>query len=207
MTKHTAMPAVLILCIFTAPIIAGQNPGPGVRGAELTSPGVLTPIQVQGKWGYANHSGVIVIKPQFSQADKFSDGLALVWTGGAPLFDPIATSFVKMGYIDGAGHWVISSRWEYYFFYDFSEGLVPFRKQFGKWGYMDTGGKVVVRPQFDWAGNFLGGVAPALLHGQCIHIEKNGSPIDQSATIPHGNKYEQDKNGVYHFKPHTPPCS
>ncbi len=167
----------------------------------------LTPIQVNGKWGYVDNSGKIVIKPQFSRASEFSDGLALVWTGGAALFDPVVTSFVKMGYIDRTGRWVIHSRWEYYFFYDFSEGLVPFRKQSGKWGYMNTTGKIVIRPRFDWAGNFSGGIAPALLDGKCSHIDKTGTIIDQSAIVLPRTKYEQDKHGTYRFKPQRSPCS
>ena len=167
----------------------------------------LTPTQVNGKWGYADSSGKIVIKPQFSRAGEFSDGLALVWTEGAPLFDPVVTSFVKMGYIDRTGRWVIHSRWEYYFFYDFSEGLVSFRRQSDKWGYMDTTGTIVIRPRFDWAGNFSGGRAPALLDGKCSHIDKTGTVIDQSATVLPRTKYEQDRHGTYRFKPQRPPCS
>jgi hypothetical protein len=164
-------------------------------------------VERNGKWGYEDGSGNLVIKPQFSRADRFSDGLALVWTDGAPLFDPIVTSFVKMGYIDAGGHWVIHSRWEYYFFDDFSEGVVPFRKQFGEWGYINTAGKVVIRPQFNWAGNFTGGIAPVLASGRCSHIDKTGKVLDQSTRVLSNKKYEQDRHGVYHLKPQVPPCS
>jgi hypothetical protein len=115
----------------------------------------LTPVEQNGKWGYADKDGKIVIKPQFTRAHRFSEGLALVWTGGVSLTDPIVTSFVNMGYIDGTGHWVIHSRYRHYFYGDFSEGLAPFRQQSSKWGYIDLSGKVAVRPRFDWAGGFL----------------------------------------------------
>ncbi len=121
--------------------------------------------------------------------------------------DPFVTSFVKMGYINATGRWVIHSRFEYYFFDDFSERLVPFRKQFSKWGYMDRMGKIVIRPRFDWAGNFSGGIAQALLDGKCAHVDKTGRVIDQSQTIPPRQKNEQDRHGTYLFKPHTLPCS
>ncbi len=34
-----------------------------------------------GKWGYINHDGETVIAPQFTEANEFSDGLALVEMG------------------------------------------------------------------------------------------------------------------------------
>src|SRR6266849_4458361 len=55
----------------------------------------LTPVQQDGEWGYADNDGKTVIKPQFSLAHRFSEGLALVWTGGIPLTDPVVKSFVK----------------------------------------------------------------------------------------------------------------
>ena len=63
-------------------------------------------------------------------------------------------SFVKTGYIDKTGKWVFSSRFWYWFYDKFSEGLVPFRKTGGKWGYMDKTGKIVIKPEFNWAGEF-----------------------------------------------------
>src|SRR3989442_8798309 len=184
--------------------IFGQNAKPIVNQASLDG---LTPIQQNGKWGYADKDGKVVIRPQFSRADRFSEGLALVWTGGIPLTDPVVTSFVKMGYIDRTGHWVIHSRFRYYFFDDFSDGLVPFRQQSGKWGYMDRTGKIVIQPRFDWAGNFSGGIAPVLLDSKCAHVARTGTVTDQSETILPRRKYEQDRHGTYQFRPHAPPCS
>jgi WG containing repeat len=196
--------AVLIVSVAAGSEIFGQNAQPNVNQESSQD---LTPIQRNGKWGYADRSGKVVIGTQFSRADRFSEGLALVWTGGAPLTDPVATAFVKMGYINTTGRWVIHSRFGYYFFDDFSEGLVPFRKQFGKWGYMDRIGKIVIRPRFDWAGNFSGGTAPALLDGKCAHLDKTGRVTDQSQTATPRQKNEQDSHGTYQFKPHAPPCS
>jgi hypothetical protein len=76
--------------------------------------------------GYIDRQGHVVIKPQFSAAYPFAEGIALVWAGGVNLTDPIVKSFVKMGYIDKTGKWVIGSRFTYLFYNSFSEGLVPF---------------------------------------------------------------------------------
>ena len=110
---------------------------------------------------------------------RFSEGLALVWAGGIPLTDPVVKSFVKMGYIDRTGKWVIHSSYKYYFYDDFSEGIVPFRQQSSKWGYMDPRGKTVVRARFDWAGGFSNGMAPVLSDGKCGHVNKTGKITNQ----------------------------
>ena len=167
----------------------------------------LRPFQQNGTWGYTDKDGQIVIKPQFSLAEGFSEGLALVWTGGVPLTDPVVKSFVKMGYIDEKGRWVIQSRLKYYFYYDFSEGLVSFRQQSKGWGYMDRKGQIIVRPRFQWAGTFAHGAAPVLLDNKCAHIDKTGKITDQAqSALPH-RKSEQDRNGRFLDKPKVPPCS
>jgi hypothetical protein len=203
MVRRVAL-TVLIISVAAGAEILGQNALPNVNRESSDD---LVPVQQNGEWGYADRTGRVVIKPQFRRAGRFSEGLALVWTGGAPLTDPVATSFVRMGYIDPTGRWVIHSRFQYYFFDDFSEGLVPFRKQFGKWGYMDRMGKIVIRPQFDWAGDFSGGIAPALLDGRCAHLDKTGRVTDQSQAVLPRQKNEQDGHGTYRFKPHASPCS
>jgi len=201
--RHVAA-TLLILAAAAEPEIFGQSAQPSAIRATSEDP---TPIQQNGKWGYADKDGKVVIKPQFSRAGRFSEGLALVWTGGVPLTDPVATSFVKMGYIDRMGHWIIQSRFKYYFFDDFSDGLVPFRQQSSKWGYMDGTGKIIIRPRFDWTGTFSAGIAPVLLDGKCAHVDKTGKVTDQSQTMLPRQKYEQDRHGTYQFKPQSPPCS
>jgi hypothetical protein len=104
--------AILFVSASTRPQIVGQNVQPSVKPSSSDDP---TPVQQEGKWGYADKNGKIIIKPQFSRAGRFSEGLALVWAGGVPLTDPVVKSFVRMGYIDKTGHWLITSRFEYYF--------------------------------------------------------------------------------------------
>ena len=168
-----------LVAVAIAPLTFGQNS----RLESNSAYQELVPIQKNGKWGYADKEGKVVIKPQFTRADRFSDGLALVWCCGVPLTDSFVKSFVKMGYINPRGHWVIHSRLKYYFFDDFSDGLVPFRQVHSKWGYIDKTGAVVIRPRFNWAGTFSNGVAPVLVDATCGHIDKNGNLIDQSKEI------------------------
>jgi len=161
-------------------------------------------------WGYINKQGEMVIKPQFNKASPFSEGLALVEAGGVRFPDPIVKSWVKMGYIDKAGQWVIASKYWYFFYANFSEGAVPFRKNFGKWGYMNQRGKVFIRPQFDWAGNFLHGLAPVVISGNCTRVDKGGhmvGPYAPRAVDSSRKNYEQDSHGTYIREPKEPPCN
>jgi hypothetical protein len=196
---------VFSLFLVLVPVAQSVEPGQTQETSEE-----LSPIfdRANSVWGYADNTGKIVIKPQFSSAKRFSEGLALVWAGGVHLDDPVTKAFVKMGYIDTKGRWVISSRFEYYFFDDFSEGFVPFRKQSAKWGYMDKTGKVVIHPRFDWAGNFSKGIAPVILDGKCAHIDKTGTVTDQSQEIlERHSRFEPDNRGTYHRNPHPSLCS
>jgi len=196
--------AMLLLAAMTPPAMFSQS---GRTSANGRFEDMLVPIKENGLWGYANQEGKVVIKAQLTVARRFSEGLALVWTGGIPLTDSIVKTFVKMGYIDQTGRWVFHSRFEYYFFDDFSEGLVPFRQQFGKWGYMDRNGKIAIRPGFDWAGSFSQGLAVVVVDERCGHIDESGKIVDQSQTVLPRQKYEQDRHGTYRFRLHSPPCS
>jgi len=51
-------------------------------------------VRQDGKLGYIDKTGQIVINPQFDWASSFFEGLARVWIGG------------KSGYIDKAGEYV-----------------------------------------------------------------------------------------------------
>jgi WG containing repeat len=105
--KH--MRTLLLFLLLFSDLVAAQSPrnsDMSPKEGEMAS-GDLRPFQQSGKWGYTNKDGQIVIKPQFSLAGRFSEGLALVWTGGVPLTDPVVRSFVKMGYLDEKGHWAI----------------------------------------------------------------------------------------------------
>src|ERR1041385_359923 len=53
----------------------------------------LYPVRVDGKWGYIDNTGQLVIQPQYALADEFSNGLAMVQSGGQ-------TASGKWGYIN-----------------------------------------------------------------------------------------------------------
>ena len=90
----------------------------------------LAPVMIDnGLWGYINQEGKIVIKPQFSPAEDFSEGLACVATGG------------QWGYINQEGKFVIKPQFGNA--NSFSEGLA-YAATRDKRGYINKEGKFVI---------------------------------------------------------------
>ena len=107
----------------------------------------LAAVRIGDKWGYINAAGEVVIEPQFGQAHSFSEGLAVVRTGGL--------ISGKWGYLNAAGEVVIEPQLD--MAHSFSEGLATVRIGDGtnrKWGYLNAAGEIVIEPQFDSAGRF-----------------------------------------------------
>jgi hypothetical protein len=169
---------------------------------------------INGKFGYMDESGTVVITPQFDGASNFSDGLALVnisgksnyidksgkvvisslvFSGAAKFCEGLAVVWndLKYGYIDKTGRLAIDLQFD--FAGHFSEGLArinigrksPFG-QAGKWGYINKQGQVVIDPQFDDAEDFIGGLA---------RVNKGGKRIGHNPVLQGGKNYYIDKNG------------
>ena len=105
----------------------------------------LRPIQQDGKWGYIDGTGRIVIKPQFAWAEEFSEGLAA-----------FENEEGKHGYIDDTGKIVIEPKFDSWT--EFSEGLAAVSVDF-EWGYIDKTGKWAIPPQFAGGRPFSDGLA------------------------------------------------
>lgn len=97
-----------------------------------------------GKWGYCNASGVLVIPTQFTKASPFSEGRAAVEIEG------------RWGYIDTAGKIVIPAIYEKA--EAFSEGYAAVQKN-DHYGYINTQGEEVIKFQYYSAGSFKNGCA------------------------------------------------
>jgi RNA polymerase sigma factor (sigma-70 family) len=160
----------------------GKAPAPaeGTGAPERAGePVALRPLLKDGKWGYVDSRGKMVIRPQYRRAWEFSEGLAMVipeadGEDGRP----------KVGYIDRDGRTVIPPKFDNGC--GFSDGLacVNVGGQLyidgnfighgwngkGKWGFIDTKGKVVVEPQFHKPAKFSGGRALVAL------MERVGKP-------------------------------
>jgi hypothetical protein len=115
----------------------------------------LHPVGVDGKIGYIDGSGRVVIEPQFQRAEIFSEGLAPAGVGDTPFS-------CRWGYIDKAGAWVIQPQ--------FGEGLGAFTEGLAViqqhqpdgsflYGYIDKTGDWVIEPRFTDAKPFSEGLA------------------------------------------------
>lgn len=150
--------------------------------------GMLYRIIQNGKTGFIDGRGRVVIKPQFLIAYPFSEGLAAVAVGNPDSY--------KSGFIDKSGKMlieldgspsekgfsgglavVLKSNSSSYFYVDHqgrqiggyyhraedcTEGLCAVRMDSmkpGSWGYANTDGEEVIRAQYDWALPFASGWA------------------------------------------------
>jgi hypothetical protein len=114
-------------------------------GLEEFRDGLIT-VKYNDKWGYFDTSGKVAIAAKYDEVNGFGSGHAAV------------TLNKKIFLIDTHGNEtpvapdIIQVR-------EFSENLAPFRSSDKKFGFMDTTGKIVIRPQFETVGYFKNGIA------------------------------------------------
>lgn len=121
-----------------------EKPDPDNRTEGRQS---LFDIEVDGKAGFIDKFGKIMIQPVYDRAYPFSEGLAAVEVDG------------KWGYIDSFGEFAIAPQFAEAA--PFSEGRA--RVRIGShnvpFGYIDVEGNVVIKPQYDCAESFRAGIA------------------------------------------------
>lgn len=158
MTKQKLIfAAILLTFLFPSDSLSQLVPPP--RNDPDGPP--LFVVTVNGKDGFIDRDGKIVIEPTFEKAYPFTDGLAAVQKQGA------------WGYIDTKGRVIIEPQFVSVGL--FSEGLATFqdKRHPNKEGYIDKIGKVVIEPQFDTAEAFCNGVArvgSATLKGRLLSM-------------------------------------
>ncbi len=172
----------------------------------------------RSKWvyGYIDKSGKVVIQPQFTEAEAFSQGLAVVHRPNG-----------EVGYVDKTGQMVIgpgpyearkfsyglapiqavkNGPWGYINFRGiftiqpsysnasvFSEGLARVEKN-GLWGYINPKGETIISHQYDWAGDFDHGYAKVRKGSQWFYIDPAGQPLKQGKNyVEPGTSKTKDK--------------
>ena len=140
---------ILLTLLLSAMLLTAQ---PQSQNAKT-----LFPVNKDGKWGFIDRTGKIVIPLQFDSVHDFHEGLALVTANAKKLF------------IDASGRVVITPQFD--IVDDFSEGLAAVNigqtripnigviSNPGKWGYIDKTGKLVIPLKFTHAEDFSEGLA------------------------------------------------
>lgn len=172
---------------------------PGINGVKPFSEG-MAPVKGQnGKWGFTNTRGEVVIATQYSSVGYFSGGLAWARNQNG-----------KLGYIDMEGNWVIEPRFSaakdfdpksgialvtlndvqkyvskdgsiHSFeqtskLYHFSNGFAIARWE-GKIGFINNNMEWAVQPQYEAARAFHNGYATVRLNGRWGVIDEAGNVV------------------------------
>lgn len=104
----------------------------------------LAPVKKDGKWGFVDKYGVIVIEFKYQDAEVFSEGLAGVKLSG------------NWGFIDAKGQLIIPHRFKEV--KEFKEGIAAVNKN-GFWGGINTKGDEVIPFDYDEIHSFSEGLA------------------------------------------------
>ncbi len=130
------------------------------------------------RWGFADKTGKVVIKPKFEgnyyAPPHFANGLAVI--GGSFIGTTIATFGMntKYGYINKTGAMVIAQKFDEAF--DFSEDLASV-KVGSKYGFIDKTGRMVIAPTYDAPGFFKDGIAIVEQGKLSYVIDKNNHKV------------------------------
>jgi hypothetical protein len=179
------------------------------QGAAPQGP-QLKPVYENGRWGYADQSGRVVIDARFDAALPFTNGLARVGMVNEELPEIQGQPNLKWGYIDERGR--VQVELLYAVLRDFSEGLAaaavldaetPERSVPGRggrrnlrWGYVNRDGREVIPMQFLAAGDFAEGLAAVSPSGA-----DGDSQSERSVCGPPANFGYVDGTGAFVIKP------
>jgi len=162
----------------------------------------FNPIEKDGKWGFADVSGKVVIPCKWKDAGSFLEGLAAVkddnekygfidktgmvvipckwkWAGGVSEgLSAVGDDNEKCGYIDKTGKLVIPCQWRRA--WPFQEDLAPVMDDNEKWGYIDKTGKLVIPCQWKVAFPFFEGSAIVQDENRKVWtIDKTGKIVEE----------------------------
>jgi len=131
-----------------------------------------TPI----KFGYLGTDGRIAIPLRFDEAGEFSEGLAVVamQRSARPDDDGELSDYVY-GAIDVKGRVVVPL--VYAGLSTFRDGLAAFRRDGGKWGYLDRHGREVIPARFDRARPFFDGLGKVMVDGRIAFVDMTGRVV------------------------------
>lgn len=136
----------------------------------------LAAVSIDGqRWGYIDRTGNLVITPRFDRARSFKEGVAEVREGdGHRLIDRLGNA---VGTIRSDQSRLEERGLESY--EATSEGMWPVYVD-GAWGFADTQGNLVIKPQFESVGLFRDGLAPAGIDKQAATDRARAGAVQKS---------------------------
>ena len=143
---------------------SAEKPVPVATLEPVKRTGRLLPYKENGKWGYKNTKGQMVIGAQYAAAQEFEGNIAFAAMDGSGLY----------GLIDRYGNWLTSAIWSSV--RPFSGGWAAV-EQNGYWGYIDETGKYMVEPQFREAGEYTCGRARVRTGSFWGYIDADGDLV------------------------------
>ena len=181
------MKAASILGCLTAVVL------PLLAAAQSGESTVREPLVVvkDGKYGYIDHKGAMLISPQFWWGADFDHGFGAVYICGrvisidasgnlwplrAAQEHELRPKLVggKFGFVDDSGQFKIAAAFDDVL--PFSDGMAAVRLG-DKWGFVDSSGHVVIPPAFEAAYYFRDGVATARTGETNVLINKEGKVL------------------------------
>ncbi|HNJ29053.1 MAG TPA: WG repeat-containing protein, partial [Ferruginibacter sp.] len=124
-----------------------------------------TAVRLDMKWMYFDSTGRAVTEAIYEDAYSFSGGLA-----------PVAQNN-QYGFINSTGQLVIP--FQFSNARGFTEGLAPAANAKGFWGFINTKGEWVIKPAYDFTGNFEEGEARVIKDNKVMYIDHQGKVLRQ----------------------------
>ncbi len=155
-------------------------------------------IVQDGKYGYIDHEGKILIRPQFVWADDFFQGMGTAYVCGRYVSVDLSGNLLplrsaapgrlepkrkggKIGFVDSSGGFAITPIFDEAL--PFSDGYAAVRIR-NKWGFIDKTGREVIGSRFEAAFYFREGVGTALLpNDRHVLIDTSGKIVAQGYTF------------------------
>jgi hypothetical protein len=125
-----------------------------IPGARFQTMGVFregrAPVSVDGRWGYIDTAGQVVVEPRFAVAGPFHEGCAAVRDQAG-----------RTGYIRPDGAWAVEPLWLEEA-HPFADGRARVKLN-GLYGFLEATGRFIVAPRYLRADDFHEGRAAAAL--------------------------------------------
>ncbi|MBO6621411.1 MAG: WG repeat-containing protein [Balneola sp.] len=152
----------LLVLASSLVLLTGCNVIDGIFEKDKKQKNTIHPVLLNGKWGYINQNGEMVISPRYDEARDVSGNYAAVRNG-------TLWGFVKENPIEV----VVTSKFA--ILGEFENGLAPAQLPGGKYGYIDGTGEFFFDPQFDFATKFSDGYAAVRTDGLWGYVTSSGS--------------------------------